>query len=623
MRRFRAVLSLLALSGAAALAFLAAPAARAEHATIYAGTWGPAGARMGHVHRYESGTTWTDLTPGGLADCVWDLEWIGGELWAATHDGPPSTEDPDTPHGSSGRIFKWDGATWHDMSPPGGFSSAVTTVSNLNETAYITVDHLGLLRHAGGNSWVEIARFRLAAQAIVSSVHDGRPLLYLGQDNTDEFWVHDPEGLLPCGDPAPDPRTGAPRCQIPTGDVCSADCFPGSCIHAFEEFDNGIDGTRIYAGTWHGLMYRWEPTTRLFERIDSIPLPGPPSDHVDGLAWYHGRLMAGLSNGQMWSSVDATAATWIMETSFGNGQPISEMVRVPEDDLVWIGFGGVPWRWARRDGEALVRTYDGTSYTARSGFGQFGQGVLVILPVVPFVNCDAGADQVVPCGDGPVSVTLDGSGTTWSQGFDLTATWSGPFLEGTADGLVATVTFPGPGEYTVTLTASVRGVTETCTTLVSVRDDEPPVVSLRDACLWPPNHRYRCFSLEDLAASGVPLASDECSGIASVSIVDVRSSQPEDVGGGGDGHTEDDAMFDDGMACLRSERQGGDPAGRTYEIVVEVVDGAGNATQGIAVVRVPHDERVPTRCRPEPRDVGLLPNAALPLGPGAREGSYP
>lgn len=599
-------------------------AASAERATVYAGTWGPAGARHGHVYRHESGTTWTDLTPAGLADCVWDLEWIDGELWAATHDGPPSFEDPDTPHGAAGRIFKWDGAAWQDMSPPGGFSSAVTTVSNLGERAYITVDHIGLLRHAGGTSWDVVAMFRLAAQAIVSSSHDGRPLLYLGQDHTDEFWVHDPEGLLPCGDPAPDPRTGAPRCQIPVGDACSADCFPGSCIHAFEDFDAG-DGERVYAGTWQGLMYRWDPPTRLFERIESIPFTGTVRDHVDGLAAYHGRLWAGMSNGEMWSTSDATAATWRLERSFGLARPISEMMKVPEDDLVWIGFGGVPWRWGRRDGESAVRVFDGSSYALRSVPGELYEGVLVLLPVVPFVSCDAGAEQVVECSGGETEVTLDGSGTTWSKGFELAATWTGPFVEGTADGLTPTVHFAGPGDYTCRLDVSVRGASASCETTVRVRDTQPPRLELDGACLWPPNHRYRCFTVEDLAAAGLP-AVDDCGGAVTARIVGARSSQPEDARGEGDGHSDDDVLFDDRTACVRAERQGADQpglAGRDYVIDVEAVDAAGNAATASVVVHVPHDERVPTRCRPEPHDVGLLPRAPLPLGPGAREGSYP
>ncbi len=612
----RAVLAFLLLA-------LALPAA-AERATVYAGSWGPAGARQGHVYRYESGTTWTDLSPAGLGDCVWDLEWISGELWAATHDGPPSTEDPDTPHGSSGRIFKWDGLSWQDMSPPGGFSSAVTTVSNLNDRAYITVDHIGLLRHAGGTSWDTVAQFRLAAQAIVSSVHDGRPLLYLGQDNTDEFWVHDPEGLLPCGSPAPDPRTGAPRCQIPIGDACSADCHPGSCIHAMEEFDNGIDGARIYAGTWRGLMYRWETTTRLFELIDPIPLGGGLNDHVDGLAWYRGRLWAGISNGQIWSSVDATGPSWQLEHSFGVAQPISEMMKVPEDDLIWYGFGGVPWRWARRDGTSLVRTFDGTSYTDRSAPGRFFQGVMVLLPVVPTVTCDAGAPQVLECtSTGSIPVTLDGTGSTWSQGFAATFTWTGPFIEGTATGATPTVHFPGVGDHVVTLTVAVRGASESCETLVSIRDTEPPQVALTGRCLWPPNHRYRCLGLLDLAQAGVPLAIDACSGEVSGRIVGVRSSQPEDETGNGDGHTQDDGLFDDDTVCLRAERQGADPAGRTYEVEIEAVDAAGNATRAVAVVIVPHDQRVERRCRLDPHDVGLLPHAPLPLGPDVREATYP
>jgi hypothetical protein len=606
------------------LVLLALPAS-ADRATIYAGTWGPGGAREGRVFRYEGGVSWTEISPpGGLADCVWDLEWIDGELWAATHDGPPSTEDPDQPHGDSGRIFKWDGTTWTDMSPPGGFTSAVTTVSNLHGTAYITVDHLGLLRHASGTSWDLLGEFRLAAQAIVSDTHDGRPMLYLGQDNTDEFWVHDPDGIMPCGEPAPNPGNGLPRCQIPSsGLVCSADCFPGSCIHAFEEFDAG-DGKRVYAGTWQGQMYRWDFASRLFQRIDPVPVPLNPREHVDGLAAYHGKLWAGMSSGALWSTTDATSATWQMEVDLGQGQPFSEMVTVPEDDVVWTGFGGVPWRWARRDGFPMIRTWDGTAFTDRALPGSWGEGVLVLLPVVPTIECNAGPDQVLDCGAAAVDVHLDGTASTWSKGFDLTATWTGPFVEGSADGLEADVHFAGPGDYTCTLHLAVRGLETSCDVQIHVSDFDPPQVPSAKICLWPPNHRYRCFSLDDLAEiAGVVLGSDDCEAVTGVRIVGASSSQPEEVTGEGDGHTQDDVLFDDTTICVRSERQGADMAGRTYTVIIEAVDAAGNVGQGTFELFVPHDERRQWRCRPAPFDVGLRPRARLPLGPGYQEGSYP
>jgi len=612
-------------------ALLAVPAL-AERATIYAGTWGPGGARQGRVFRYEGGMSWTEISPpGGLADCVWDLEWIDGELWAATHDGPPSTQDADQPHGDSGHIYKWNGTAWNDMSQPGGFTSAVTTVSNIDETAYITVDHLGLLRHAGGTSWDLLGEFRLAAQAIVSGSHDGRPMLYLGQDHTDEFWVHDPDGIMPCGEPLPDPNNGLPRCQIPAGGmVCSADCFPGSCIHAFAEFDAGDGlGPRVYAGTWMGLMYRWDFASRLFKKIDSVPIPQqppPPNDriHVDGLANYHGLLWAGLSDGQLWSTTDATSATWQMELDLGMGQPFSEMVAVPEDDVVWAGFGGVPWRWARRDGFSTIRTWDGTTFTDRALPGNWGEGVLVLLPVVPEIECDAGPDQVLECGAGAVEAHLDGTGSTWSKGFDLTATWTGPFIEGSASGLEADVHFPGPGDYTCTLTLSVRGLEKSCDVQIHVSDLEPPQVPSARICLWPPNHRYRCFTLDELAEiAHVVLVGDSCGEVTGVRIVGASSSQPEEVTGEGDGHTRDDVLFDDTTICVRSERQGADMEGRTYTVVVEAVDAAGNIGQGIFELFVPHDERTRWRCRPAPFDVGIRPRVRLPLSPGYQEGTYP
>jgi hypothetical protein len=588
---------------------------------MYAGTWGPSGLSGGRVYRYESGTTWTEISPpDGLADAVWDLEWFEGELWATTHVGPESTLNPNTPHGTAGFVWRWDGTTWTEASPVGGFGSAATTVSVMNGQIYVTVDQTGLLRWEGARDWTLIASFRLPAQAIVSATHDGREMLYMGQDNSDEFWFYDPDDLVGCG-------TFAGLCTVPVGPVCSAECHVGSCIHAFTEFDDG-GGSLVWAGAWNGKMYHWNPATHLMALAPNVPTA--TNVHVQGLASYHDLLYVGLSDGKVRSSPDGQTATYALEQDFADENPVSDMLAVPSDDLLWVGFGGVPWRWARRVGLSAIRTFDGAAWVDRSDPGQFGVGVLTMLAVVPEVHCDAGAEQTFECTGQPIEVVLDGSGSTWSQGFAVTFEWSGDFTEGTASGPTPTVHFEGTGDHAVTLTVSVRGASESCTTVVHLVDTVPPVATGTGSCLWPPNHRYRCFTAAQLLGAadpaGPPVADDTCEGQGAipVRIVAASSSQPEDVTGNGDGSTQDDILFDDDGVCVRSERQGdGRPRSRFYTVVLEAVDAAGNVGQTTATLRVPHDQRVEDRCRPDEHDVGLLPHAPLPLGPDVQEGTYP
>jgi hypothetical protein len=105
----------------------------------------------------------------------------------------------------------------------------------------------------------------------------------------------------------------------------------------------------------------------------------------------------------------------------------------------------------------------------------------------------------------------------------------------------------------------------------------------------------------------------------------VRSSQPEDELGRGDGATQDDALFDAGAVCVRQERQGDDEtgAGRDYVVTLSSTDAAGNVSLREAILHVPHDQRPERRCDFHPVDSGLLPHADLPLGPSRLEATYP
>ena len=614
---------------------IAGPAAAQTVSRVFLGSWGPDGSGQGHVYRYEAGTAWTRLTPPlGLGDAVWDLEWHEGELWAVTHEGPPAStvpfaDRPDTPHGDNGRVFRFDGSAWADHSPPGGFGSGATTVSSMAGTLYVTVDRDGLYRWEGGNTWTLLGDFIMGAQAIVSNSHDGvHDVLYIGQDNTDEFWVHDPIGALPCGDWLGDPRSFRPDCQEPAGGlVCSGDCYPGSCIHGLAEYDDGA-GPLVYGGAWQRRVYHWDPPTHLFVR--TMDLPEAPDNgqpqHIQGLASFDGRLWAGMSDGRLWSSADPQAGAYDIENEFGPEWPISDLYTEQTNDLLWIGMGAVPWRWARGDGTSRVWTYDGTSFEPRSFEGAFGEGVLAILVVDHPIDCDAGPAIEIECEGGETLVDLSGGEVQVPPafGYEVSYEWSGPFLEGTAPGPDATVTFPGPGAYPVTYTVTVGPASVSCETTVSITDTEPPVLAAGSRCLWPPNHRYHCFGLAELTASGETGAVDGCDGEVEIRIVDAWSSQPEDETGRGDGHTQDDLLFDGERICVRAERQGADPAGRDYFVVLESVDAAGNVAREEAVIHVPHDQRPDDRCPPRPVDPGLLPKAPLPLDPATlQEGRYP
>jgi len=108
--------------------------------------------------------------------------------------------------------------------------------------------------------------------------------------------------------------------------------------------------------------------------------------------------------------------------------------------------------------------------------------------------------------------------------------------------------------------------------------------------LWPPNHKYRAFTLADCTVSAV----DDCAGELNVNlsgaIVSIYSDEPEDVDGNGDGHTpEDIVILGTASFMVRAERQGAGN-GRVYGVTMTVTDGSGNSTLTTCFVSVPHDQ---------------------------------
>jgi len=132
---------------------------------------------------------------------------------------------------------------------------------------------------------------------------------------------------------------------------------------------------------------------------------------------------------------------------------------------------------------------------------------------------------------------------------------------------------------------------------VWVQDTIPPVIEgvpFDGDCYWSPNHKYAC--VEDAALQ--VKSRDICDALPQALIAGCSSDQPQDApdpafpGVNGDGHTQDDCTVPaDGLSfCLRSERAGTQPEGRSYTVDVEAFDSCRNTTPYEASISVPHDQ---------------------------------
>jgi hypothetical protein len=216
-----------------------------------------------------------------------------------------------------------------------------------------------------------------------------------------------------------------------------------------------------------------------------------------------------------------------------------------------------------------------------------------LVPVVnspPMVTC--GSDGMVECGTAATVTVL----VSDPEGDPMMIVW-------TVNGAPAqTNTIPAgspsattPVLYTATLPLGTNAVsvlvtdnannTAACSTLVTVVDTTPPVVTSLTATpnvLWPPNHRMVNIALR-------VQATDSCSSATTWKITRVTSN--EATNGLGDGDTAPDWQIigDQGLK-LRAERSGRGN-GRVYTIAVRATDQSGNMSEPKTVtVRVPKNQ---------------------------------
>jgi hypothetical protein len=206
-------------------------------------------------------------------------------------------------------------------------------------------------------------------------------------------------------------------------------------------------------------------------------------------------------------------------------------------------------------------------------------------------TADAGPDVTIGCvGPNGTPINLNGMGS--SVGPHVSYLWSAPgvtFNDPTS--LTPIGVFPvGTTEVTLTVTETDPNTqvqtSASDTAEVDVTDTNPPMVfaSADPAQLWPPNHKLIDVHVDLIAF-------DVCDAEPAVQLVSVTSSEADN--GKGDGNTSNDVSgadfgSDDLDFALRAERSG-PGSGRIYTILYRASDLAGNHSDAVTTVTVPHD----------------------------------
>jgi FG-GAP-like repeat len=273
------------------------------------------------------------------------------------------------------------------------------------------------------------------------------------------------------------------------------------------------------------------------------------------------------------------------------------------------------WSWTPTDADAAGAPYS-INVTFDDGIGEPSTCSFQIADINlnPTAVCAAQSITVECTSAAGADVMLDGSGSFDADPEDaghLIYTWHVSDAAVELDNVSSptpTGTFP-QGVTMATLTVvDQRGGVDVCDVIVTVQDTTPPEVMVTSslAALWPPNHTMRTVNL-------FVIATDVCEAPEAILpiLVTVRSDEPDNAPGMGDGNTTGDVNGHDGYAApvmiltltynaplggwegsiqLRAERAG-DGDGRAYIVDVVALDSELNAATTSCVVVVPHDRR--------------------------------
>ncbi|MBR9976723.1 MAG: T9SS type A sorting domain-containing protein [Bacteroidetes bacterium] len=190
--------------------------------------------------------------------------------------------------------------------------------------------------------------------------------------------------------------------------------------------------------------------------------------------------------------------------------------------------------------------------------------VITVEDTQPPVISGVGADQSVTCPDDPYSYF---SSPMASDDCDPNPSLTYTDITTQLCGATYSVT------RTWTATDASNNFSTASKTITLVDNTAPVITTNADVTLWPPNHEYESFDIDDMAAS----VSDACNSSIStddVTIHSVWSDEPENATGNGDGDTYNDIVIacDFQSVMLRKERAGSGN-GRVYTVKLQVSDG--------------------------------------------------
>jgi hypothetical protein len=309
------------------------------------------------------------------------------------------------------------------------------------------------------------------------------------------------------------------------------------------------------------------------------PTPGP---NVDGAVVSNGHNLLGVATEAtgFTGTGDQTGANPLLAPLADNGGPTRTMALSPGSPAIDAGVAAA----ALFDQRGLQRTFDDPGVVNAATSDATDIGAFELQP-------DCTNDMEAPTISCPANIVVNAAPGVCSAVVNFTV--------GTTDNcsVPTVVTTPASGSLfplgttTVNATATdAAGNSASCSFTVTVRDVTPPVITTngQTITLWPPNHKYKTIKVTDFVTSVID-ACDPTVGIASVSIVNVTSDEPEN--GTGDGNTTNDIVIapDCRTVQLRSERMG--PSnGRVYIITFRVTDASGNVATATGTVAVPHSK---------------------------------
>ena len=294
------------------------------------------------------------------------------------------------------------------------------------------------------------------------------------------------------------------------------------------------------------------------------PTPGPD---VDGAVTSNGHnLLGNTTEASGFSgSGDLTGANPMLDSLADNGGPTKTMKLLTGSDAIDAGVAA----GSTFDQRGKPRTYDDPGVTNEATSDGTDIGAFELQP-----------DCILTC---PDDITVGND----PDECGAIVTYDDPSGAG-----CGTITCDHPsgsffdvGTTTVTCTSSVG---PTCSFTVTVNDEQGPTITTAGTqTLWPPNHKYVTFTIDDLVTS----VTDNCDSIAisNVQITSVTSDEPEN--GAGDGDTLNDIVIapDCKSVQLRSERMGS-ADGRVYTITLRVADDSGNISTTTVKVTVPKSQ---------------------------------